>query len=134
LDTDKDAPIADLQLQPGELVRVRSHKSILATIDKRTNNRGMGFDAEMVPYCGKVFRVRTRVEKFIDERTGYLKRMKTPAVILDGVYCQSRYSENRLFCPRAIFAWWREVWLERVSEEAKAEILKAEPLKKVASG
>jgi hypothetical protein len=134
LDTDKDAPIADLQLQPGEFVRVRSHKSILATIDKRTNNRGMGFDAEMVPYCGKVFRVRTRVEKFIDERTGYLKRMKTPAVILDGVYCQSRYSENRLFCPRAIFAWWREVWLERVPEDAKAEILKAEPLKKVASG
>jgi hypothetical protein len=129
LETDKDAPIADLQLQPGELVRVRPHKEILATIDKRTNNRGMGFDAEMVPYCGKVFRVRTRVETFIDERTGYLKRMKTPAVILDGVFCQSRYSENRLFCPRAIFAWWREVWLERVTEEAKAD----KPLKR-ASG
>jgi hypothetical protein len=118
LETDKDAPIADLGLQPGDLVRVRSHKEILATIDKRTNNRGMGFDAEMVPYCGKVFRVRTRVEKFIDERTGIIKRMKTPAVILDGVYCQSRYSENRLFCPRGIFAWWREVWLERVPAEA----------------
>ncbi len=118
LDTDKDAPIADLGLQPGDLVRVRPHKEILATIDKRTNNRGMGFDAEMVPYCGKVFRVRTRVEKFIDERTGYIKRMKTPAVILDGVYCQSRYSENRLFCPRGIFAWWREVWLEKVPAAA----------------
>jgi hypothetical protein len=55
--------------------------------------------------------------------------MKTPAVILDGVYCQSRYSENRLFCPRAIFAWWREVWLERVPEDARAE----KPLKR-ASG
>jgi hypothetical protein len=120
LETDKDAPIADLRLQPGDLVRVRPHQAILATIDKRTNNRGMGFDAEMVPYCGKVFRVRTRVEKFIDERTGYIKRMKTPAVILDGVYCQSRYSENRLFCPRGIFAWWREVWLERVPTEALA--------------
>ena len=129
LDTDKDAPIADLKLQPGDLVRVRPHKEILATIDKQTNNRGMGFDAEMVPYCGKTFRVRTRVEKFIDERTGYIRRMKTPAVILDGVYCQSRYSENRLFCPRAIFAWWREVWLERVPETAQAE----QPLKR-ASG
>jgi hypothetical protein len=124
LDSDKDAPMLDLQLQPGDLVRVRPHKEILATIDKRTNNRGMGFDAEMVPYCGKVFRVQTRVEKFIDERTGYMRRMKTPAVILEGVYCRSRYSENRLFCPRAIFAWWREVWLERVSEAAKAEPLK----------
>jgi len=129
LDTDKDAPIADLQLQPGDLVRVRPHKEILATIDKRTNNRGMGFDAEMVPYCGKVFRVQTRVEKFIDERTGYIKRMKTPAVILDGVYCQSRYSENRVLCPRGIYAWWREVWLERVPVDARAE----KPLKQ-ASG
>jgi len=118
LATDKDAPIADLGLQPGDLVRVRPHNEILATIDKQTNNRGMGFDAEMVPYCGKVFRVRTRVEKFIDERTGYIRRMKTPAVILDGVYCQSRYSENRLFCPRGIFAWWREVWLEKVPAAA----------------
>jgi hypothetical protein len=121
LDSDKDAPIADLQLQQGDLVRVRPLKDILATIDKQNNNRGMGFDAELVPYCGKVFRVQTRVEKFIDERTGYIRRMKTPAVILDGVYCQSRYSENRVFCPRGIYAWWREVWLERVSDDAKAE-------------
>jgi hypothetical protein len=122
LETDKDAPIADLGLQPGDLVRVRPHEAILATIDKRTNNRGMGFDAEMVPYCGKIFRVRTRVEKFIDERTGYIKRMRTPAVILDGVFCQSRYSENRLFCPRSIFAWWREVWLEKVPAEAVGNV------------
>ena len=40
------------------------------------------------------------------------------AVIPDGVYCQSRYSENRLFCPRGIFAWWREVWLEKVPTDA----------------
>jgi len=129
LDSGKDAPVADLQLREGDLVRVRPLKDILATIDKQNNNRGMGFDAELVPYCGKVFRVRTCVEQFVDERTGYIRRMKTPAVILDGVYCQSRYSENRVFCPRGIFAWWREIWLERVPEEAKAE----EPLKR-ASG
>jgi hypothetical protein len=51
--------------------------------------------------------------------------MKTPAVILEGVYCQSRYSENRVFCPRRIFPWWREVWLEKVPEDARREILKA---------
>jgi len=129
LDDDKNAPIADLRLQPGDLVRVRPHTEILATIDERTNNRGMGFDAEMVPYCGKIFRVRTRVEKFIDERTGYIRRMKTPAGILDGVYCQSRYSENRVFCPRGIYAWWREVWLERVSDDARAE----KPLKRASA-
>src|ERR1700704_6637798 len=110
-------PFVILDYSPEISSGVRPHQEILASIDKRTNNRGMGFDAEMVPYCGKVFRVRTRVEKFIDERTGYMRRMKTPAVILEGVYCQSRYSENRVFCPRSIFSWWREVWLERVSED-----------------
>jgi hypothetical protein len=128
LDSGKEAPVADLRLRPGDLVRIRPFTDILATIDKENKNRGMGFDAEMVPYCGKVFRVRTCVETFIDERTGYIRRMKTPAVILDGVYCQSRYSENRVFCPRGIFAWWRDVWLERVPQEAQAE----EPLKRAA--
>jgi hypothetical protein len=122
LDSGKDAPVADLQLKAGDVVRIRPFKEILGTIDKQNQNRGMGFDAEMVPFCGKVFRVRTRVEKFIDERTGYLRRMKTPAVILEGVYCQSRYSEDRVFCPRRIFAWWREVWLEKVAENEKAKI------------
>jgi hypothetical protein len=22
-----------------------------------------------------------------------------------------------MFCPRGIYAWWREVWLERIEEE-----------------
>jgi hypothetical protein len=75
----------------------------------------MAFDGELVPYCGRTMRVRTRVDKFIDERSGYLKRMKTPAVILEGAFCRARYSNHRMFCPRSIFAWWREVWLERIS-------------------
>ena len=43
-------------------------------------------------------------------------KMKTPAVILDGAYCQSLYSGQRILCPRAVFLWWREIWLERVPE------------------
>jgi hypothetical protein len=134
LSSGKDAPTVELQLQPGDLVRIRSLNDILASIDKRNQHRGMAFDAEMVPFCGKVFRVRTRVEKFIDERTGYLKHMKTPAVILEGVYCQSRYSENRLFCPRNLFSWWREIWLERVPDEAKTETVGVRLMEKAKSG
>ena len=119
LESGRDAPTIELHLQPGDLVRIRQFKEILATIDKKNQHRGMGFDGELVPFCGKTFRVRDRVERFIDERTGYIRRMKTPAVILDGVYCRSRYSENRLFCPRGIFGWWREIWLERVPVEAE---------------
>ena len=107
-------PTCSLNLQPGELVRVKSHKDILATIDKNYFNRGLAFDAELVPSCGKTFRVQARVSKFIDEKTGKMKTLKTPAVILEGVWCESRYSNCKMFCPRAIYSWWREIWLERV--------------------
>jgi hypothetical protein len=109
-------PTSTLNLQPGELVRTKSYKQILATLDTTSRNRGLAFDAELVPYCGGVYRVRARVNNFIDEQTGKMKALKTPAIILDGVYCQSRYSNYRMGCPRSIYSWWRENWLERVSD------------------
>ncbi|WP_076860630.1 hypothetical protein [Bradyrhizobium mercantei] len=114
-------PVVDLNLQPGELVRIKSHKEILSTLNG-SMNRGLLFEAELVPYCGGVYRVRTRVTKFINEATGKMSTMKTPAVILDGVWCRSRYANCRMFCPRSIYSWWREAWLERVSEEPAVEM------------
>ncbi|MCK1667877.1 hypothetical protein [Bradyrhizobium sp. 153] len=116
-------PACDLNLQPGELVRVKSFEEILASLDTAGKNRGLGFDAELVPYCGRTYRVRARVNSFIDEKTGRMIRLKTPAVQLEGVCCQSRYSHNRMFCPRSIYSWWREIWLERISEAAPADLL-----------
>jgi hypothetical protein len=115
LDSGKNAPAANLDLQAGDLVRVRPYKEILETIDTVNFNRGMCFDGEMVPNCGKTYRVHARVDRFIDEKTGFMRSLKTPAVMLEGAYCQSRYSESRLFCPRSIHTWWREIWLERVT-------------------
>lgn len=43
--------------------------------------------------------------------------MKTPAVMLDGVTCKALFSGQRMFCPRGINLWWREIWLERVSTD-----------------
>ena len=109
-------PNCNLNLQPGELVRVKPYEEILKTVQTDGNNRGLYFDAELVPYCGGTYRVKARVTTFVDENTGKLRTLKTPAVMLEGVCCQSRYSEHRMFCPRAIYSWWREIWLERVSE------------------
>jgi hypothetical protein len=114
------APKTDLNLHPGDGVRVKSHKAILSTIHQGGMNRGLLFDKEMVPFCGKVFRVKARVSTFVNERTGELTTLKTPAVILEGVWCQSRYSDNKMFCPRAIHSWWREIWLERVTTPESA--------------
>lgn len=110
------SPDTPLNLQRGELVRIKSYDQILATINSKNLHRGLYFDVEMIPYCGRTFRVRARVNTFIDERTGVMKTLKTPAVILEGVTCSGHHSNNRWLCPRAILPWWREVWLERVSE------------------
>jgi hypothetical protein len=115
---DQPTPTCTLNLQPGELVRVKSHEEILATLDTTPKNRGLWFDAEQVPYCGGVYRVRARVERFLNERTGRVTLLKTPAVILEDVWCRSRYSDCRMFCPRSIYSWWREIWLERVVDGA----------------
>ena len=109
-------PRCDLGLKPGDLVRVKPYQEILATLDTTSSNRGLSFDAELVPYCGKIYRVKTRVEKFIDEKTGKMHHLRTPAVMLEGVYCKSRYCGQRMFCPRSIYSWWREIWLEKVPE------------------
>ena len=107
-------PTEKLDLKPGEFVRVKSHDQILATLDAHNKNRGLYFDAEEVPYCGRTFRVLKSVTRIINENTGRMQEMKIPCVILDSVVCEGRYSECRLFCPRSIYPYWREIWLERV--------------------
>jgi hypothetical protein len=111
-------PTGTLNLQPGELVRVKSHEEILKTLNTSNTNRGLYWDAEEVVYCGGTFRVLKSVTKIIDEKTGRMQTMKNPCIVLDSAVCQSRFSECRMFCPRGIYAYFREIWLERVGPEA----------------
>jgi hypothetical protein len=77
----------------------------------------MWFDEEATVFCGGKFEVERRVERIIDEVTGEMMLMKTPCITLKGVYCRSMYSRDRLFCPRAITPYWREIWLQAVPGE-----------------
>jgi len=104
-------PTAELNLQPGEMVRIKTKEQIEATLDQSRLNRGMGFDEEMSRYCGRVARVQGRVTKCIDERTGEMLTMKSPCITLEGIVCAGVYSGN---CPRQFIPFWREIWLERV--------------------
>src|SRR5437868_6468095 len=108
-------PLSTLNLQPGELVRVKAHDEILQTVTTGNLNRGMHWDAELVPYCGGTYRVLSRVHQLIDEKSARMVRMKTAGIVLDTVVCQARYSSCRMFCPRAMYPYWREIWLERVA-------------------
>jgi hypothetical protein len=106
-------PTEHLNLQPGELVRIKTKEQILATVDAKLLNRGMGFDEEMSRFCGQTARVKARVTQCIDESTGRMLTMKSPCIILEGKYCAGAYSMN---CPREFVSFWREIWLERVDE------------------
>ena len=108
-------PAEVLNLKPGELVQIKSHDEILNTLDKNNKNRGLWFDAEQVPFCGKTAKVLCRVEKILNERTGKIMKLPNDCLILEGVYCEGHYSSDRLFCPRSIYSYWREIWLKRVS-------------------
>jgi hypothetical protein len=104
-------PTRRTNLQPGDLVRVRSKEEIMKTLDVDLKNRGMGFDAEMARFCGRTARVARRVDHIIDETTGRMISMKNPCIVLEGIVCEGAYIAN---CPRSITAYWREIWLEKV--------------------
>jgi hypothetical protein len=112
---DEPTPCTKLDLEPGEVVRVRPAGAIAATLNVNNKNRGMWFDREQLPFCGGTYRVQRRVTRIIDERTGRMLAMRSPCITLEGVECPAHYSTGRLLCPRAIKSYWREDWLERVA-------------------
>ncbi len=104
-------PDERLGLQPGDVVRVKSREEILATLDTHNKNRGMSFDGEMLRYCGREARVLRRVEQIIDEATGEMLKFGNPCIVLEDVVCVGAFHR---VCPRSIYPYWREIWLEKV--------------------
>ena len=60
-----------------------------------------------------------RVTKIIHEQSRKMQEMKTPCIILEDVTCQARYSACRMHCPKGMYPYWREIWLERVNLTSK---------------
>jgi hypothetical protein len=110
------SPAEPLNLQPGDLVKVRPPAEIEATLDERGFSRGLSFDREMLPYCGRTLRVKDRVNQIIDDKTGRLLKIPKDSLILEGAVCSGERSAGCWFCPREIYPFWREAWLERVAE------------------
>jgi hypothetical protein len=108
-------PKSQLDLQPGELVRVKPYCEVLKTLNSDYRNRGMYFDAEMVLFTEREYKVHKRLRRIIDERTAKMVHFKSDAIVLENVVCEARYAKCRRFCPRAIYPFWREIWLERAA-------------------
>jgi hypothetical protein len=103
----------ELNLQPGDVVKVRPPEEIARTLDGKGLNRGLSFDREMLPFCGRTCVVQERVHRIIDDRTGRMIKIRGDAVILEGIVCSGERSVGRWFCPRQIPPYWRESWLVR---------------------
>lgn len=109
----RKTPDESLGLQPGERVRVKSPEEIAVTLDPRGRNRGLAFTPQMLPFCGREYRVIGRVEKAIMETTGEMRRLKN-TVILEGVTCDGHTILGG--CSRHVYHLWREIWLQRVQK------------------
>jgi len=112
-----NTPDLKLDLQPGETVQVKNIEEIMVTLNK-WKNKGLFYDqhGEMLEYCGKKLKVLKRVRKVMDEKSGRLLLLKNESVILEGAICCGHFSPNRLLCPRSIYPFWREIWLNRVNQ------------------
>jgi hypothetical protein len=129
----KPIDVGGLGLSEGDYVRIKSQSEIEKTLDKHGRNRGLSFDKEeMAPYCGGIFRVKKIVKQIIHEPSGKMIEMKYPCIMLDGVVCNGEYASCRLNCPRQIYSYWREFWLEPVdSSIARAHLHANLPLSPV---
>jgi len=110
-------PTVNLGLKQGQLVQVRSKAEIMKTLNSGLRNRGLLYDYEMVPFCENgPYPVKQVVEKIINEKTGHMMKLPNPCLILDGVTCSGKLSASRMFCPRAVYPYWHEIWLKPTNE------------------
>lgn len=119
----KRTPRESLDLQPGDLVRVKSRAEIVQTLDDNSRNRGLSIWYEMTRCCDSLAEVRYRVDRIIDERTGKmrelhdtvtLKNLRNNETQCDECLCQGELGD----CPRGELLYWREIWLERANRGA----------------
>jgi hypothetical protein len=106
----KDFRSQSLNLQSGELVRVKSLSQIRQTLDSAGKHQNLLFAPTMMSFCGQVLKVQDRVENIVLEATPRQRKIKD-TVLLEGATCDGIC--HRL-CPRQSFLFWRECWLERV--------------------
>jgi hypothetical protein len=122
----KQTPSESLGLMPGEVVRVKSRAKILATLDEKSCNRGLGICHEMTRCCGREAEVRYRVDRLIDERTGAMRKLSDTVTLInfrnketlaEECLCYGQFGD----CPRGEIMYWREIWLERVNPSGQKE-------------
>jgi len=105
---------SNLNLQPGDTVRVKSLEEIRQTLDAEGKHQHLLFAPSMAELCGSVMRVQKRVERITLEGSRRQRNIKD-TVLLEGATCDGVC--HRL-CPRQSLLFFRECWLEKVNGSA----------------
>jgi len=92
--------------RPGQTVWVRGLKDILGTLDSDGKLDGLPFMPEMVPFCGRPFRVICRPNRTCVEGAGICEF--SGVVFLEGLRCDGSAHDG---CQRRCLLFWREAWL-----------------------
>lgn len=107
-------PDKTLNLQCGDLVRVKPVERISETLNETAHNRGLYFTPAMRRECGEEHTVDRRLEKIIVDGTGKMRKLRN-TVFLEGSLCGCSCVAFG-GCPRGEFAYWREIWLQPKSK------------------
>jgi hypothetical protein len=109
-------PDANLDLQPGEWIEVKTEDEILKTVDRDWCTRGLQFMPEMREYFARRLRVMKCVQKIRVENAGggigAVRSLKN-TVLLEGAICKGA----GIGCDRSCHYFWREAWLKRVGHD-----------------
>jgi len=107
------------KIRPGDLVDVRSAGEILQTLDTDGTLDQLPFMPEMIPHCGKRYRVEFRALKTCTSGspTGSTMRSfkKEDVVTLEGLRCPGTEHDG---CQKLCRILWREAWLRRVEGDS----------------
>jgi hypothetical protein len=111
------APLPALGLREGERVRVRPWAEIETTFDRDERTGGLGWMPLQKEFCGGTYKVARKVDRFFDERTRRMLKVKD-VVLLDGVHCvpAKNIPYDYAGCQRMCLLFWKEAWLERVTD------------------
>lgn len=90
----------------GQTVWVLDLKDILETLDSDGKLDGLPFMAEMIPYCGRSFRISTLPNRTCVEQAGIWEFDNI--VFLDGLRCDGVAHDG---CQRGCLLYWRGAWL-----------------------
>jgi hypothetical protein len=99
----------------GDLVEVRPLEEIRRTLDASGRLGGLRFMDEMIPFCGRRFRVFRCVDKMLDIGGSWRMRRMNDVVLLASLRCDGGAHGG---CQARCYLFWKTAWLAPVSDRA----------------